>query len=71
MEIIWYGHSCFRLSERGFASVVTDPYDSQAVGYDPLKLKADIVTISHDSPGHNSPGRGQGSRTPHHQPGRV
>ncbi|MGB8252799.1 MAG: MBL fold metallo-hydrolase [Anaerolineaceae bacterium] len=53
MEIIWYGHSCFRLAERGFASVVTDPYDSQAVGYDPLKLKADIVTISHDSPGHN------------------
>jgi L-ascorbate metabolism protein UlaG (beta-lactamase superfamily) len=53
MEIIWYGHSCFRLSERGYSSVVTDPYDSQAVGYDPLKLKADIVTISHDSPGHN------------------
>jgi L-ascorbate metabolism protein UlaG (beta-lactamase superfamily) len=53
MEIIWYGHSCFRLSERSFASVVTDPYDHQAVGYDALKLKADIVTISHDSPGHN------------------
>jgi L-ascorbate metabolism protein UlaG (beta-lactamase superfamily) len=53
MEIIWYGHSCFRLSERGMASVVTDPYDSQVVGYEPLKLKADIVTISHDSPGHN------------------
>ncbi len=53
MEIFWYGHSCFRLSERSMASVVTDPYDSQVVGYDPLKLKADIVTISHDSPGHN------------------
>ncbi len=53
MEINWFGHSCFRLSERGMASVVTDPYDSRAIGYEPLKLKADIVTVSHDSPGHN------------------
>jgi len=53
MEINWYGHSCFRLSERNMASVVTDPYDSKAIGYEPLKLKADIVTISHNSPGHN------------------
>lgn len=53
MEINWYGHSCFRLSERGMASVVTDPYDSKVAGYEPLKLKADIVTVSHDSPGHN------------------
>lgn len=54
MEIIWYGHSCFRLSERSMASVVTDPYDHNDVGYDPLKLRADIVTISHDAPGHNN-----------------
>ena len=53
MEITWYGHSCFRLSERGLATVVTDPYDSKQVGYEPLKLKADIVTVSHDTPGHN------------------
>jgi L-ascorbate metabolism protein UlaG (beta-lactamase superfamily) len=53
MEITWYGHSCFRLIERGLASVVTDPYDHRAIGYEPLKLKADIVTISHDLPGHN------------------
>ena len=53
MEITWYGHSCFRLTERGLATVVTDPYDSQAAGYEPLKLKADIVTVSHDAPGHN------------------
>jgi len=24
MEIFWYGHSCFRLVERGKASVVTE-----------------------------------------------
>jgi L-ascorbate metabolism protein UlaG (beta-lactamase superfamily) len=53
MEIIWYGHSCFRLAERGFATVVTDPFDSQTAGYAPLKLKADIVTVSHAAPGHN------------------
>ncbi|MCX6055072.1 MAG: MBL fold metallo-hydrolase [Chloroflexi bacterium] len=53
MEITWYGHSCFRLTERGLATVVTDPYDHKQVGYEPLKLKSDIVTISHDTPGHN------------------
>jgi L-ascorbate metabolism protein UlaG (beta-lactamase superfamily) len=53
MEITWYGHSCFRLTERNFVTVVTDPYDSKTVGYEPLKLKAEIVTISHDAPGHN------------------
>jgi L-ascorbate metabolism protein UlaG (beta-lactamase superfamily) len=52
MEITWYGLSCFRLTERNLATVVTDPYDSQVAGYDPLKLKADIVTVSHDAPGH-------------------
>lgn len=53
MEITWYGHSCFRLMERNFAAVVTDPYDDKTVGYDALKLKAEIVTLSHDAPGHN------------------
>jgi L-ascorbate metabolism protein UlaG (beta-lactamase superfamily) len=53
MEITWYGLSCFRLTQRGLATVVTDPYDS-SVGLTSPKLKADIVTISHDSPGHSS-----------------
>jgi len=53
MEITWYGQSCFRLTERGSASVVTDPFDHAVVGYGALKLKADIVTVSHDAPGHN------------------
>jgi len=35
------------------ATVVCDPFDSESVGYSPLKLKADIVTSSHDAPGHN------------------
>jgi hypothetical protein len=51
MEITWYGLSCFRLTERSLATVVTDPYDSQVVGYESLN-RADIVTIS-PTPGHN------------------
>jgi L-ascorbate metabolism protein UlaG (beta-lactamase superfamily) len=53
MEITWYGHSCFRLTERSLASVVTDPFDHHVAGYEPLKLKAEIVTVSHEAPGHN------------------
>jgi L-ascorbate metabolism protein UlaG (beta-lactamase superfamily) len=53
MEITWYGHSCFRLTERNFATVVTDPFDHKSIGYDALRLKGDIVTVSHDAAGHN------------------
>lgn len=54
MEITWYGHSCFRIMERGFATVVTDPFDSAVAGYNPLKLKAEIVTVSCNDLGHNN-----------------
>jgi len=53
MEINWHGLSCFRLTERGMATVVTDPYDHKVAGFDALKLRGEIVTISHDAPGHN------------------
>lgn len=53
MEITWYGQSCFRLSGRGLASIVTDPYNGK-VGLPPLKVRGDVVTISHDAPGHNN-----------------
>lgn len=53
MEITWYGLSCFRLTERNLATVVTDPYDSQVAGYGTLKLRGDIVTVSHEAPGHS------------------
>lgn len=51
MEITWYGLSCFRIVERGRASVVTDPYEP-GLGPGKPKLKADIVTVSSDSPAH-------------------
>jgi L-ascorbate metabolism protein UlaG (beta-lactamase superfamily) len=54
MEITWHGLSCFRISERGLATVVTDPYNHAALGFEALKLRAEIVTISHDAPGHNN-----------------
>lgn len=53
MDITWYGHSCFRITERNHISVVTDPF-SENIGLPVPKLKADVVTISHDEPGHNN-----------------
>ena len=53
MDITWYGHSCFRITQRNYATIVTDPYDAKTIGYSTLKLKADVVTVSHDAPGHN------------------
>lgn len=52
MEITWYGLSCFRLTERKHATIVTDPYNGK-LGLPQLKLKSDVVTISHDAQGHN------------------
>ena len=53
MDITWHGNSCFRIIERGMAAVVTDPFDPEVVGFDPGKLRADVVTVSCDKPGHN------------------
>lgn len=51
MDITWLGHSCFRLRGRD-VTVVTDPYD-RSIPYAPLRLTADIVTVSHEH-GHHS-----------------
>ncbi len=52
MEITWLGHSCFRLRGRE-ATVVTDPC-AKSTGYSIGRPTADIVTVSHDHPGHNN-----------------
>lgn len=52
MDITWYGLSCFRIREAG-VTVICDPYE-RTVGLQLPKLRADIVTISHDQPGHNN-----------------
>ena len=51
MDIFWNGHACFRLRGRE-TTVVTDPYD-RSTGFPPLKLTADVVTISHRHPHHS------------------
>lgn len=56
MDITWYGMSCFRITERGKTTVLTDPYNP-VIGISPSgTLKADVVTVSHDSVGHNHTG---------------
>lgn len=52
MDITWYGLSCFRITERKHATVITDPYN-ESCGLPSLKLKGDVVVISHDASGHN------------------
>ena len=52
MDITWFGHSCFRLSDRG-VTIVTDP-PSDDMGYDRPRIRADVVTVSHEHPGHNN-----------------
>ena len=44
MDITWYGHACFRLSERGVA-IVTDPF-SDELRYARPRIRADVVTLS-------------------------
>lgn len=50
-EIKWLGHACFRLRSRD-ATILTDPVPRSS-GYKVDKQKVDIVTVSHDHPGHS------------------
>jgi len=52
MEITWLGHSCFRLRGKD-ATLVMDPCGKET-GYNISRPTADIVTVSHDHPGHNN-----------------
>ena len=51
-EIKWFGHACFRLRARD-ATILTDPVP-RSFGYKIDKQRADIVTLSHDDPGHTA-----------------
>jgi len=52
MDINWYGLSCFRIREGG-VTILCDPFD-KAIGVTMPKVRADVVTISHDQAGHNA-----------------
>lgn len=49
-EFKWFGHNCVRIRARE-ATILTDPVD-RITGYALPKQTADIVTISHEHPGH-------------------
>lgn len=57
MKIEWMGHACFVITSKDGITIVTDPYEPYAFGgqiaYKPVKVKADIVTISHEHSDHN------------------
>lgn len=52
MDIIYLGHSSFKLSGKD-ASVVTDPFDPKMVGLTYPQISADIVTVSHEHGDHD------------------
>ncbi|MFO7899835.1 MAG: MBL fold metallo-hydrolase [Planctomycetota bacterium] len=51
MKIEFLGHACFLLTAEDGTRIVTDPYESGglggAVGYGPVGVDADAVTVSH------------------------
>ena len=57
MKIQWMGHASFLLETTSGVTIVTDPYQpgcfDGAVGYDPINVKADIITVSHQHADHN------------------
>jgi L-ascorbate metabolism protein UlaG (beta-lactamase superfamily) len=51
MEITWLGHSCFQLRGKN-VTLITDPYAPQS-GSSLGNVSASIVTVSHNSAGHD------------------
>jgi L-ascorbate metabolism protein UlaG (beta-lactamase superfamily) len=52
MELVWYGHACFRLRGKD-ATVITDPFDRR-LGLPVPRVQANIVTVSNDRPDHSN-----------------
>jgi L-ascorbate metabolism protein UlaG (beta-lactamase superfamily) len=46
MEITWHGLGCFSLSERGYPTIVTDPFDPSETGLLLPRAAVDVVTWS-------------------------
>jgi L-ascorbate metabolism protein UlaG (beta-lactamase superfamily) len=51
-EIKWFGHACFRVRSRE-ATILMDPIP-RTLGFKVEKQRVDIVTMSHDHPGHSN-----------------
>lgn len=58
MKITWLGHSAFLVEARDGTRIITDPFEAGsyggAIGYPPIRDRADIVTVSHDHADHNA-----------------
>ena len=53
MTIQWLGHACFAITHKGY-TIIIDPYNSDyTAGYPKLRLRADMVLVSHEHFGHN------------------
>jgi L-ascorbate metabolism protein UlaG (beta-lactamase superfamily) len=57
MKISWLGHASFLLETTKGTKIITDPYEagsySGAIGYAPIKIQPDIVTVSHAHSDHS------------------
>ena len=71
MQIQWLGQSCFKIQAKNNGqeiTIVTDPYGDD-IGLKPLKLPADIVTVSHNHHDHNNLDAIKGDSFIVHMPG--
>jgi L-ascorbate metabolism protein UlaG (beta-lactamase superfamily) len=55
MKVKWLGHASFLISSDSGTKIITDPYpQGSGLSYAPVKVAADIVTVSHDHFDHNN-----------------
>jgi L-ascorbate metabolism protein UlaG (beta-lactamase superfamily) len=52
MKIKWFGHSSFLIESKRGIKIITDPFD-ETLGYILPRIKANIVTVSHEHFDHN------------------
>ena len=52
MQIKWYGHSCFLLTDSNGVRILTDPFSPKTM-FELPAIEADAVTVSHDHDDHN------------------
>ena len=52
MKIKWFGHASFLIENEKGITIVTDPFD-ETLGYKLPRVKANIVTVSHEHFDHN------------------
>jgi len=57
MKIKWFGHSSFGFISESGKTILADPYEAGgyngAIGYKPITITADAITVSHKHADHN------------------